>query len=206
MTGRCIGLSCLKKWDNDDKVGRFGRCRPSCLEPQCTNLGALRLFACPCVVLMSRSLLRGTASTAVPTKTANLFAGWHTWARPPFGEKPGGRKLDFTDLMDEFLGWHGRWRRWLGARGWRSCRERVVEFSATSPRWLSIGLQLCTQMSFSGMLSGDAMNVYCSNGVFFGNKILRYVQYWFSIVCSTWQTLSLFVEAMQFCVFGLPTV
>lgn len=101
-------------------------------EPQCTNLGALRLFACPCVVLMSRSLLRGTASTAVPTKTANLFAGWHTWARPPFGEKPGGRKLDFTDLMDEFLGWHGRW---LGATGWRSCRERVVEFSATSPRW-----------------------------------------------------------------------
>lgn len=130
--GRCIGLSCLKKWDEADKVGR---CRPSCLEPQCTNLGALRLFACPCVVLMSRSLLRGTAPTAVPTKTANLFAGWHIWARPPFDEKPGGRKLDFTDLMDEFLGWHGRWRRWLGARGWRSCRERVVEFSATSPRW-----------------------------------------------------------------------
>ena len=73
MTGRCIGLSCLKKWDNDDKVGRFGRCRPSCLEPQCTNLGALRLFACPCVVLMSRSLLRGTASTVVPTKNCQPF-------------------------------------------------------------------------------------------------------------------------------------
>lgn len=39
------------------------------------------------------------------------------------------------------------------AKGWSSFQRHLQG-------GLSIGLQFCTQMSFSGMLSGDAMNLY----------------------------------------------
>ena len=170
--GRCIGLSCLKKWDKDDKVGR---CRPSCLEQHCTNLDALRLFACPCVVLMSRSLLRGTA-VGSSNKNCQPFRRLAHLSKATIRRKTRWEKVEFTDLMD------GECQ----CRGWRSCRERVVEFSATSPRWLLIACRFCTSM-----LSGDAMNVYVLMVTFFCEKNTKYFQYCISTICSTWQTLSL---------------